>query len=356
MVKNRSKVSLQAIADKLGVSKNAISLALNNKPGVSEELRENIVKIARDLNYQGTGKKSPNKNNNFLMLIPEYIKSDPNFYNRLYWTIENEAKLRGYNAILACVDENMEAELKLPNIYYELNTGGIMILGLFESAYIQKITTLNLPLVSVDSVYEEYQIDAIGNANFESGYCMANYLIKKGHRDIGFVGPLNVRNFFERWSGYCKAMQENHLTIEERHCIYHDSPMTIQYRDCDEVEQYVSKMESYPTAFICAGDHIAVALIGVLNQKNIRVPEDISIVGIDDIELSRLITPQLTTYAVDRSKIGFQAVDMLIQNIETQNGGGKKMAIYGRLIERMSVLDLGDMSINETPETTISCA
>jgi DNA-binding LacI/PurR family transcriptional regulator len=340
MGKNSSKVSLQEIADKLGVSKNAISLALNNKPGVSAELRENILKTARELNYQGLNKKNGTKNNNFLMLIPEYIKSDPNFYNGLYWTIENEAKLRGFNAVLACVDKDMEAELKLPNIYYELNTSGIMILGIFETAYVQMISALNRPLVSVDSVYEDYQIDAVGNANFESGYCMTDYLIKNGHRDIGFVAPMNVRNFFERWSGYCKAMRENHLIIEERHCIYHDSPMTMQYRDGDEIQPYIAKMESFPTAFVCAGDHIAIALIGVLNQRNISVPEDVSVVGIDDIELSRMITPQLTTYAIDRSKIGFHAVDMLIHNIKNQRGGGRKLAIYGSLVERMSVLDL----------------
>ena len=115
MAKNSFKVSLQAIADQLGVSKNAVSLALNNKAGVSAELRENIMKTARDLNYQGLNKKNNYKNNNLLMLIPEYIKSHPNFYNGLYWTIENEANLRGYNAVLACVDKNMEAELKLPS-------------------------------------------------------------------------------------------------------------------------------------------------------------------------------------------------------------------------------------------------
>ena len=340
MAKNSFKVSLQAIADQLGVSKNAVSLALNNKPGVSAELRENIMKTARDLNYQGLNKKNNNKNNNFLMLIPEYIKSDPNFYNGLYWTIENEAKLRGYNAVLACVDKNMEAELKLPNIYYELNIRGIMIFGIFGPAYIQMISALNLPLVSVDSVYEDYTIDAVGNANFESGYCMTQYLIKRGHLDIGFIAPMNVRNFYERWSGYYKAMWENHLSITEKHCIYHDSPMTMQYRDCNEIEPYVSNMESFPTAFVCAGDRIAIALIGVLNQKNIQVPEDISVVGIDDIELSRMITPQLTTYAIDRPKISFHAVEMLIQNIENQSYGGRKLAVYGSLVERMSVLDI----------------
>ena len=340
MVKTRSKVSLQEIAAQLGVSKNAVSLALNNKPGVSEELRENVFKTARALNYQGLTKKGNNKNNNFLMLIPEYIKNDPNFYNSLYWAIENEAKLRGYNAVLACVDKNMEGELQLPNIYYELNTCGIMILGIFESGYIRKIAALNLPLVSVDGVYEDFKIDAVGNANFESGYCMANYLIRKGHRDIGFIGPLNVRNFFERWSGYAKAMRENRLPINEEHCICDDSSMTMQYREGAEIEPYLAQMASFPTAFICAGDHIAVALIGLLGKKNLRVPEDVSVVGIDDIELARMVTPQLTTYTIDRPKIGYHAVDSMIQNIESQSGGGKKLAVYGSLTERMSVMDL----------------
>jgi DNA-binding LacI/PurR family transcriptional regulator len=340
MAKTRSKVSLQEIADKFGVSKNAVSLALNNKPGVGEELRENILKAAQELNYQGLTKKNVNKSNNFLMLIPEYIKNDPNFYNGLYWAIENEAKLRGYNAILACVDKNMENELRLPNVYTELSIRGIMILGVFEMDYIRMVSGLNLPLVSVDSVYENFKIDAVGNANFESGYCMTSYLIEKGHRDICFVGPLNIRNFFERWNGFCKAMRDNHLKIDEGRCVCYDSSMTMQYRNCDEIEAYIAKMERLPSAFICGGDHIAVALLGVFTQRNIRVPEDVSIVGIDDIELSRMITPQLTTYAIDRPKIGYYAVEMLIQNMDNQGCGGKKLAVYGNLTERMSVADL----------------
>ncbi len=340
MAKTRSKVSLQEIANKFGVSKNAVSLALNNKPGVSEELRGNILKTAQELNYQGVTKKNANKCNNFLALIPEYIKSDPNFYNGLYWAIENEAKSRGYNAILACVDKKMENELRLPNVYYELSIRGIMILGIFETDYIRMVSELNLPLVSVDSVYENFKIDAVGNANFESGYCMTSYLVEKGHRDIGFMGPLNVRNFFERWSGFCKAMRDNHLKIDEGHCVCHDSSMAMQYRNCDEIEPYIAKMERLPSAFICAGDHIAVALLGVFTQKNIRVPEEVSIAGIDDIELARMITPQLTTYTIDRSKIGYHAVEMLIQNMDNQGCGGKKLAVYGNLTERMSVSDL----------------
>lgn len=340
MKKYRKKVSLQSIADKLNVSKYAVSLALNGKPGVSDELRKLIVQTAQDMNYQGVKRASAKKSKNILILIPEYIRNDTFFYNNIYWSVENEIKKCGYNAILTSVSNDMEEKLLLPSFYYDVECAGIIIIGVLKEIYILKLIETGLPIVSVDHYYDSIPMDAVVTANEEGAFNIVNHLIANGHRDIGYIGSIKMTSsLYERWCGYKKAMLYSGLNINEEHCITSSSPLSVLLSNPDELEQLIDKIEFMPTAWFCGGDRIAISLLNVLSKKNIKVPDDISVAGFDDIEASKMVNPSLTTVRVDRELMGKTAVDFLIRRIGEPRDK-QKISLYGELVIRDSVKNM----------------
>lgn len=335
-----SKTSMQDIADKLGISKNAVSLALNNKAGVSEELRYRIFEAANQLNYR-TDTKTKKKRGNLLVLIPENIRNDKIFYYEVFWSIEKRAKENGYNAIICGVTQEMEDQLILPELYHEIVFDGILLVGVLHLNYVRKLVDLGIPLVTVDHYYDSLQLDAVVTANAEEAYKIVTHLIDKGHRQIGFIGAISRSKCFrERWSGYQNAMSDAGLAIEMSHNIVNPSPLEALNSTPLELTNHLDAMTSMPTAWFCADDRIAISFIQILISKGYKVPEDISVVGFGDIEAAQMIAPRLTTIKMQREQLGFEAVDFLIRKIDF-GGSPAKISIFGELIERDSCKALG---------------
>jgi DNA-binding LacI/PurR family transcriptional regulator len=331
---------MQDIADKLGISKNAVSLALNNKAGVSEELRFRIFEAANQLNYR-TDTKTKKKRGNLLVLIPENIRNDKIFYYEVFWSIEKRAKENGYNAIICGVTQEMEDQLILPELYHEFVFDGILLVGVLHLNYVRKLVDLGIPLVTVDHYYDSLQLDAVVTANAEEAYKIVTHLIDKGHRQIGFIGVISrTKSFRERWSGYQNAMSDAGLTVDMNHNIVNPSPLDALNSTPAQLADHLDAMTSMPTAWFCADDRSAISFIQILTSKGYKVPEDFSVVGFGDIEAAQLIAPRLTTIQVQREQLGYEAVDFLIRKID-HGGSPAKISIYGKLIERDSCKALG---------------
>ncbi|KQX56681.1 LacI family DNA-binding transcriptional regulator [Paenibacillus sp. Root444D2] len=327
-----SKTSMQDIADKLGISKNAVSLALNNKAGVSEELRYRIFEAANQLNYR-TDTKTKKKRGNQLVLIPENIRNDKIFYYEVFWSIEKRAKESGYNAIICGVTQEMEDQLILPELYHEIDIHGLLLVGVLHLNYVRMLFDLGIPLVTVDHYYDGLQLDAVVTANAEEAYKIVTHLIDKGHKQIGFIGEINKsKSFKERWSGYQNALSDAGLAIDTKLEALNSTPA--------QLADHLDAMTSMPTAWFCADDRIAISFIQTLISKGYKVPEDISVVGFCDIEAAQMIAPRLTTIQVQREQLGYEAVDFLIRKIDF-GGSPAKISIYGKLIERDSCKALG---------------
>ncbi|WP_175532163.1 LacI family DNA-binding transcriptional regulator [Paenibacillus sp. yr247] len=334
-----SKTSMQDIADRLGISKNAVSLALNHKAGVSEELRSRVFEAANQLKYR-TEPKNKKKLRHLLVLIPEYMRNDKTFYYELFWSIEKRAKESGYATIICGVTKEMEQQLILPDLYHEMVFNGMLIIGVLEVDYVRKLFELGTPLVTVDHYYDSLQLDAVVTANAEEAYKIATYLIDKGHQRIGFIGSINrTKSFKDRWSGFQYAMSDAGLTIDMNHCIADSPPLEVLDSNPDELASFLDAITSMPTAWFCANDRIAISLIQILISKGYKVPDDISIVGFDDIEAAEMIAPRLTTIQVQREQLGIEAVDFLIRKID-YGGSPSKISVYGELIERDSCKEI----------------
>lgn len=335
------KVSMQQIADALGISKNAVSLALSGKPGVSDLLRDRVFETANLLGYRARADKEGRRTRNLLVLIPAYIRQERGFYREIYWAIKRRAAENGCRAVLCEVTEQMEAENKLPEEWQHAVHEGLLLVGVFRETYVGHLLNIGTPLVIVDHDYDTLRLDAVMTTNTTEAYRIVSYLIGLGHRRIGFIGAIGMtRSFMERWLGYCQAMNAAGLDIPEAYCLTSAAPLATLHSQPSEVQAWLSGLPDYPTAWFCANDRIAVNLIEMLSGLGVRIPHDLSVAGFDDIEEASQVTPKLTTVQVQREQLGYEAVDFLIRKID-YGGNPTKLSIYGAFIERESCGPVG---------------
>ena len=338
MKKRIKKVSMQDIADRLNISKNSVALALNNKKGVSEELKAKIIETAIQLGYGGID-RSLAKEKNLLLIIPEYLHEAFNFYHEIILGIERSAQKKNMRVFMATLEKEKEKALELPSAYYGMHVDGIVLLGVFDRQYVEKISQLNVPFITVDQTYSGMKHNNVVTANMEGSSEVVRHLIEKGHESIGFIGPIrSTASNYERWLGYRKAMEEANLAIDPRFCFTESDSRSYVF---SEIDAYISSLDAYPTAWFCANDYMAFYLIDVLQRRGLAVPDDISVAGFDDIDASRFHNPKLTTFHVRRDWMSEATVELLAASMKEEIFP-RQIRIYGELVERESVKPLRD--------------
>jgi len=336
-MRDKNKVTMNDIANHLNISKNAVSLALSNKKGVSESLRNKVLDTAKKMNYKNY-ETSEEKSSCVVSVVPEYIHNDAYFYSDIFWSIEKEAKKRNCVSIMSGISKNAENDLILPQIPSEMENRGYLVIGIINSAYIDKLLETGSPVISVDITHQGTSVRSVSASNLPGGYSATKYLIEKGHKKIGFIGPIySAQSIYERWCGFCQAMDVFGLKIDPKYNIIGNKNEFKLFDTVDALESMLNDVEDYPTAWFCAGDRIAVALVNILSRKGKKIPDDISIIGFDDIPMSQLVLPALTTMRIDRKLMGKLAVDALINSKQDYR---QNVNIAVSLVERDSVVNL----------------
>ncbi len=317
------KVSMQDIADQLGISKNAVSLALSGKSGVSEQVRLVVRHKAEEIGYvaSSAAAKTEASSRNILLLVPERVVSHEDsehfrFFHDMLWILEETVRAHGCNAVIVRIDRQMEERLELPNLYGELEHIGVILFGIIAKPYARMVWETGVPLVMLDSYYRDMDCAAAVSANTEGAESAVRLLIEHGHRQIGFIGPANLTTSHEeRWFGYWRAMREAGLPIDERMVL-------LEADDFDEVknEQQIGAFlarlvatDALPTAFFCGNDRIALLLIRRLRAMGISVPEQVKVAGFDGLE--QACDPKSGLYAtvrVHKKRMCGAAVRMLL--------------------------------------------
>lgn len=342
MKKGYKSVTMQDIADKLQVSKNAVSLALSNKFGVSEELREQILKTANEMGYKHSSKLQSEVKKDILILVPEYISNDKFFYYEIYWEIERVARENNIEAVRVTITKEDEVNLTMIeniNDSYE----GIIAIGVFERNYAEKLVDTVDNVVFLDNYYYGLEADYILTANIDATVELVKYLVTKGHSDIGFVGSIDVTSsLYDRWIGFVKGMRINNLEVDKEKCITPISELESLLNKSEEIKPFIEKIhydKKMPSAWVTGNDRVAYALINVLRELGYDVPHDVSVVGFDDIEFSELFNPPLTTARVPRETLAKEAVLILIEKNKCEKSV-KKREYFTKIIERNSVSTL----------------
>lgn len=303
------KVTMQDIADKLNISVNAVSIALNDKEGVSQDLRIQILEAAVEMDYplKKLNVKSTLKNKTLVVMIEERKKNDSYYYVDILNHMKKEAKIFGYRILTEYYQLN---QFIVPECIHDHHVAGVIILGKINDEMIYSLRLYIQEILCVNHSLPYMNIDYIITNEFLAGYLSCEYLIKQGYKKIGFVGEIeSSKNFKSRFQGYRQCMNNYfHPKKSELICL----TKGIEQAIFDNNYRYIQKMLltywKMPEAFVCVNDRNAAIVIKSLQYNGYKVPEDIKVIGFDNMEFSQNMKPSLTTLEVNRKEIAKKAI------------------------------------------------
>jgi LacI family transcriptional regulator len=335
------KVTLENIARESGVSLATVSLVLRDKPGINEETRKHVLDAARALGYRRrtqTESAAPQALQQVGLIIKAREGDQPRsnqFYAPVLAGIDDTCRKRHINLLYATVMVDLDNHPQdLPRMLLEDQLDGVLLVGAFVDHTIERlIQRRHTPVVLVDAYATTSDYDAVVTDNFRGGYEAVTYLIQRGHHHIGMVGsmPDAYPSIAERRRGYIQALLDH--DIPERY--FADSHLTRE----EAAESTLELLKRWPevTALFCANDEIAVAAMQAARAAGKRLPDDLSIVGFDNIDLAEHLTPALTTMNVDKTSMGRLAVQLLSHRAEFPDSNCVTTVLRPTLIERQSV-------------------
>lgn len=337
------KVTMKDIAKKLNISINAVSIALNEKPGVSDEMRWLILQTADEMGYINEKRKylSAFSRTNLCIMMQGYYANTGHFYPIVLRAIIEEAKNLGYSSIMNYFEDD---HMDIPECIVERKVAGIVVVGKISDLNLEKLKKTGIPIVLVDftSLYDA--CDCILTHNKQGGYMITHYILQKGYRKIGFFGDLNYSlSFQDRFIGYKEALIHHHILqgycddqYIRRYSFLENIEIYILHKQIDKIVKLLQS-KPLPEVLICANDANAFIVIQALQKIGLKVPDDIGVTGFDDIPLAEKFNPSLTTLQVQKESMGKEAVHRLVDRIQRKNYIPKTELLSVKIIERTSV-------------------
>ena len=335
----KNKLTISDIAKAAGVSTTTVSFVLNNKEGISKETRQKVLDIIKETNYRPTLNSRRLYFQKSFTIAVMFDKSSYRTDNLFYLDITNTLLKRctAYNYSLVYSEYSYEnGMIMLPDIVMNKDVDGLIFVKDLPLALITALQNLDIPFVVADDHSDHDTLHTVKVDYRSAAYSAVKYLIDQGHRHIGFVGNMLLPSFYAQiFSGYQKALREADLPLELAWCFekVHNRETTEQY-----IAQLLTEKE-LPTAIFCMEDMLAIELIRYLQKRNVAVPDEISVIAIDDIILSSEIYPSLTTVAIDKEQVGSCAIDILM-NLINNKEASSVLVTANNVIVRESVKSL----------------
>ncbi|MCD6375899.1 MAG: LacI family DNA-binding transcriptional regulator [Caldisericaceae bacterium] len=333
------KTTINDVAERAGVSKATVSAVINGKPTVKASTRERVLSIMKELNFRPKG-QARNLKRTFIdksigLLIREL---DNPFYTSLAVGVKKYANQHNYTVFISSSECNHQNEEKITKLLVAKDIKGTIIApvmnGTVEIDHLFRLKMLNFPFVLLEEV-PGIQANVVSINNIDAIKKAVKFLVDLGHkRIIHFSGPEYASHAYERLKGFRQAFSESPLIYSDDLII----PCGSHFHDgLNKGLDYFGKKENqkFPMAVVCYNDVVALGLISALQKLNIRVPEDVSIIGNDDIEFARHWSPALTTISTPIEELGRKAAEILIHNIEAKERlKVKKLVLEAQLIIR----------------------
>ena len=315
--------TLADIARLANVSQSTVSRALRNNPLVNQKTRELVQSIAQELNFSVNATASnlrTQKTNTIAVIVmfdqnTEQSISDP-FLMKLLGTIADELTRYGYDMLLTTTKT---ATGDWNNYYFESRRAdGLIIVG--QGEHDQRIETLasnNVPLVVWGTEFNSKNYTTIGSDNRKGGYLAVKHLLENGCKDIAFLGDIEHNELEQRWLGYQDAYQEAGLKISENLRIKTDLTSNDGYA---QIKKYLSGKHKKIDGIFAVSDTIALGAMKYLHEQKIVIPDQIAIIGFDDIAISEYCSPSLSTIRQNTTTAGELLVDKLLRRIANLPG------------------------------------
>ena len=326
--------TLKTIAERLNVSTMTISRAINNHPDIKKETREEVLALVRELNYQPNvlARSLFQKKTYAIGVVIPSIKHS--FFPDITKGIEEAANKNGYNIILSCSGERYRKEASQIEALLQRRVDGLIVAPSQDTdkidIYLQLIEG-KTPFVFVDRYFDKLKTSCVICDDRKGGYLATTYLIGLRHRRIGHIaGPPRASTSFGRLSGYRQALEENNISPIIKGNGFEEED------GCNAMREFLG-MSKPPTAIFAVTDLAAIGAMKAMEEKKIKVPDNISIVGFSDIELASLIKIPLTTIAQPKYELGKRAIQLLFKTIESEKEiKTKKIVLEPELVIRGS--------------------
>lgn len=308
------KTRIKDIAEKAGVSPSTVSNVLNKRKGASSENARRILELAAELNY---ALPSASENGVYIRLVYAVkhglVVMDTQFFVELAAGIESECRNNQLELMITKIrmDDSAKCLEQIQKIRSEKCAGIILLATELPMEDIKSFDGCSSPLLILDNCSPHLSVNTVAIHNNEAGYQAAKMLIDAGHRHIGYIGSHpTFNNMEERREGFLTCLTENGLALNRDEELYLTPTIEGAFADMDAILK--QGMRSLPTAFFAANDIIAIGAMRAMQQHGIKLPDEVSMIGMDDLSLCKLVTPELSSIHVPRDSMGRAAVQRLI--------------------------------------------
>ena len=316
------KVTIQDIADELGVSRNTVSRAINNAGSLAETTRERVLQKAVEMGYKqfsyikdqsgGTAEQKKPEKGEIALLCGNEIAA-AHYVSQMLDRMKKEFPRYGYNLNTYRVEPENFLQRTLPLSFDPRLASAVICVEMFDRTYDEMVCSLGLPVLFVDGPNKyggaDLPADQLYMDNTTAITRFVNGMLAKGRRRIGFIGNYELcQSLFERYTAFRCAMLMANAPVEKRFCI--------QIGNRGEVENALAALSDYPDVFVCSHDLIATEAIYALRKLGVSVPGDVQVCGFDDSPNSRIMTPALTTVHIHTGVMAITAIQLLLSRID----------------------------------------
>ncbi|WP_394897568.1 LacI family DNA-binding transcriptional regulator [Clostridium butyricum] len=334
------KITIQDVAEKANVSVATVSRVMNGNYPVKAETRETVLKVIKELNYipnMQARELTKQKSTTIGVVVPSINNM---FFTELVYGIENELKTNSLSIILACTNGDSDEEQKCVNNLISRNVSGIIVAGPgtenIKAKFYDNISH-KIPLVFINSEYVDSNISYVSNDEASGAKIALNYLLDNNHKDILFVRGKDSYSYDIKEKIYKEIMAKNF-----------DSSKIINIGNGNTSDTVDNTMNifldilnnSSSTAVFACNDLMAVGVLNACKKLGIKVPNEISIIGYDNIPLSKFVEPKLTTMDQNMFFLGANAAQLLVEKIDCDNKFSKRIILNNSLVERETVISI----------------
>ncbi|OBX02416.1 transcriptional regulator [Gallibacterium genomosp. 1] len=329
--------TMKDIARIAKVSTSTVSHVINNTRYVSDEMREKIMKIVNELNYTPSAVARSLKVKETKTLGMLVAATSNPFFAEVVSGVEQYCNQHHYNLIISSIDGNEQRlQQNIQTLIQKQVDGLLLMYSDTRHAMVEQLN-LNLPIVVMDWWPTELNADKIYENSEFGAYLATKTLIDQGHKNIAIItGKLDKSLAHNRLVGYQKALQDAHLPINPDWII----ESHFDFEGGVEGMKKLLQITPRPTAVFACSDTIAVGVYQVAWQQGLHIPQDISVIGYDNIMLAQYLTPPLTTIHQPKAELGKLAVETLLERIKSPNLEYKTTMLQPQLIWRASVVKI----------------
>jgi DNA-binding LacI/PurR family transcriptional regulator len=331
--------SMRDVARAAGISPAAVSLVATGRPGVSDETRARTLAVMRQIGYIQRSRPRREEGRFTLAIISEQLVQPIErdiFYSEILHGIQTEAQSQGHRVMLHLLDGGETSVDALLDSLRDAMDGMILANGgdLTEAA-IRRLVNSRVPAVLVDNYSIDQPLHSVVADNVTAGYLATRHLLRLGHTRVGLLaGPRKYRSLVDRQEGYLDALTEFEIAVDT---LLMPAP-THHAGGQKGYNQMLRLLDlaKPPTAVVAISDKTAFGALEALKERGLRIPRDVAIVSIDDVEESAHTTPPLTTVNVPRSEMGAEAVRRLLALLRGESTRPTKTVLYTHLVVRGS--------------------